>query len=130
MPTSDLRVILRHLGKWPSTSPRASPFKAHVLGQYRQHAREADPAVLLSLRRRATDYANLLSGVEEQKRLRALDTGADTSLGEKEAARRSASRSGLISPEESDAPFKDISRGDRGQKGDAAPPFTPSHINQ
>ena len=29
---------------------------------------------------RARDYANLLDGVEEQKRLRALDTGAEVAL--------------------------------------------------
>ena len=122
----DLRVILRHLGKWPTTAPRASPFRAHVLGEYRRHAREADPARLVVLRRKATDYANLLSGVEEQKRLRALDTGAEMTAGAKEAARRSAARSGLLVPEESTAPFVDRSRGKRG----AVPTFTPEHYNQ
>ena len=80
----------------------------------------------LALRRVATDYANLLSGVEEQKRLRALDTGAEVQTSVKEAARRSAARSGLAVPEESTAPFVDSSRGRRA----AAPTFTPEHYNQ
>ena len=127
-PLGDLRVILRHLGKWPTTAPRASLFRAHVLGEYRRHAAETDPATLLALRRVATDYANLLSGVEEQKRLRALDTGAEVQTSVKEAARRSAARSGLAVPEESAAPFVDRSGGGRGAA--AAPTFTPEHYNQ
>jgi hypothetical protein len=108
MPLGDLRTILRHLGKWPSTKPRDSIYRAHVMDEYRRHAGEADPEALVALRRRATDYANLLTGVEEQKRLRALDTGAEMSTSIKEAARRSAVRSGLLAPEESDAPFEDV----------------------
>ena len=37
-----------------------------------------------------------------------LDTGAEMSTSIKEAARRSAVRSGLLAPEESDAPFDDV----------------------
>ena len=110
MPLGDLRTILRHLGRWPTTSPRGSPFKAHVMDEFRRHRGETDLAQLELLRRRAANYANLLSGVEEQKRLRALDTGAEVSSGVQEAARRSAARSGLVPPEESDAPFRDLNK--------------------
>ena len=70
----------------------------------------ADAASLEALRRRARDYANLLDGVEEQKRLRALDTGAEVSEGVKEAIRRSAARSGLVAPDDVDAPFVDLNK--------------------
>lgn len=110
MPLSDLRVILRHLGRWPTASPQNSAYKAHVMGEYRRHRCETDPAQLVILKRRASDYANLLLGVEEQKRLRALDTGAEMATGIAEAARRSAARSGLIAPEESQAPFRDLNQ--------------------
>ena len=51
-----------------------------------------------------------MDGVEEQKRLRALDTGAEVSEGVKEAIRRSAARSGLVAPDDVDAPFVDLNK--------------------
>ena len=51
-----------------------------------------------------------IDGVEEQKRLRALDTGAEVSEGVKEAIRRSAARSGLVAPDDVDAPFVDLNK--------------------
>ena len=107
-PLSQLRTILRILNKWPSTRPRDSIWKTYLREEYRRSA--ADPAALDALRRRARDYANLLDGVEEQKRLRALDTGAEVSEGVKEAIRRSAARSGLVAPDDVDAPFVDLNK--------------------
>ena len=66
--------------------------------------------IVRSAAARARDYANLLDGVEEQKRLRALDTGAEVSEGVKEAIRRSAARSGLVAPDDVDAPFVDLNK--------------------
>ena len=107
-PLSELRTILRILNKWPSTRPRDSIWKTYLREEYRRSA--AEPAALDALRRRARDYANLLDGVEEQKRLRALDTGAEVSEGVKEAIRRSAARSGLVAPDDVDAPFVDLNK--------------------
>ena len=107
-PLSELRTILRILNKWPSTRPRDSIWKTYLREEYRRSA--ADAASLEALRRRARDYANLLDGVEEQKRLRALDTGAEVSEGVKEAIRRSAARSGLVAPADVDAPFVDLNK--------------------
>ena len=107
-PLSELRTILRILNKWPSTRPRDSIWKTYLRAEYRRSA--ADAASLGALRRRARDYANLLDGVEEQKRLRALDTGAEVSEGVKEAIRRSAARSGLVAPADVDAPFVDLNK--------------------
>ena len=105
---SESRTILRVLNKWPSTRPRDSIWKTYLREEYRRSA--ADAAALDALRRRARDYANLLDGVEEQKRLRALDTGAEVSEGVKEAIRRSAARSGLVAPDDVDAPFVDLNK--------------------
>mmetsp|Transcript_12096 Transcript_12096/g.35953 ORF Transcript_12096/g.35953 Transcript_12096/m.35953 type:complete len:118 (-) Transcript_12096:24-377(-) len=110
MPLADLRIILRHLRRGPTTRAADAPFRRHVLAEYRRHRDCSDPALLTELRRRASDYALLVSGVEEQKRLRALDTGREVSEGIKAAARASAARSGLLAPEESDAPFIDLNR--------------------
>ena len=107
-PLGELRTILRVLNKWPSTRPRDSIWKTYLRAEYRRSA--ADAAALDALRRRARDYANLLDGVEEQKRLRALDTGAEVSEGVKEAIRRSAARSGLVAPADVDAPFVDLNK--------------------
>ena len=107
-PLSELRTILRILNKWPSTRPRDSICKTYLRAEFRRTA--ADAAALDALRRRARDYANLLDGVEEQKRLRALDTGAEVSEGVKEAIRRSAARSGLVAPADVAAPFVDMNK--------------------
>ena len=112
-PLSELRTILRILNKWPSTRPRDSIWKTYLREEYRRSA--ADAASLEALRRRARDYANLLDGVEEQKRLRALDTGAEVSEGVKEAIRRSAARSGLVAPDDVDAPFVDLNKERNGE---------------
>ena len=112
-PLSELRTILRILNKWPSTRPRDSIWKTYLRAEYRRSA--ADAASLEALRRRARDYANLLDGVEEQKRLRALDTGAEVSEGVKEAIRRSAARSGLVAPDDVDAPFVDLNKERNGE---------------
>jgi hypothetical protein len=111
---ADLRSILRVLNKWPSMRPRGSVFKTFLRDEYRQHRSANDAAALDALRRRARDYANLLDGVEEQKRLRALDTGAEVTEGVKEAIRRSAARSGLVGPDESEAPFVDLNKEQNG----------------
>ena len=68
-PLSELRTILRILNKWPSTRPRDSIWKTYLREEYRRSA--ADAAALEALRGGARDYANLLDGVEEQKRARA-----------------------------------------------------------
>ena len=107
-PLAELRTILRILNKWPSTRPRDSIWKTYLREEYRRSA--ADAVSLEALRRRARDYANLLDGIEEQKRLRALDTGAEVSEGVKEAIRRSAARSGLVAPDDVDAPFVDLNK--------------------
>mmetsp|Transcript_15503 Transcript_15503/g.46478 ORF Transcript_15503/g.46478 Transcript_15503/m.46478 type:complete len:116 (-) Transcript_15503:13-360(-) len=112
MSLHDARTILRMLNKWPSTSAYGSPFKTHLRASYRRHRDAADATALQALRRQASDYARLLQGVEEQKRLRALDTGAEITVGVREAMRASAVRSGVLPPEESDAPFTDLNRRD------------------
>jgi hypothetical protein len=89
-PLSELRTILRILNKWPSTRPRDSIWKTYLREEYRRSA--ADAAALDALRRRARDYANLLDGVEEQKRLRALDTGGDPAVGRAVGPRRARRR--------------------------------------
>ena len=54
------------------------------------------------------DREMLLHVAMEEPEAWVLDTGAEMSTSIKEAARRSAVRSGLLAPEESDAPFEDV----------------------
>ena len=93
-PLTELRVILRHFRRWPSTSPQ----RAYVMEEFRRYAGETDPSVLASVRRRSKDYAQLLSNITEYNRLRELDTGAENIVGNAELIRKSAARAGLVSP--------------------------------
>mmetsp|Transcript_7995 Transcript_7995/g.32996 ORF Transcript_7995/g.32996 Transcript_7995/m.32996 type:complete len:106 (-) Transcript_7995:130-447(-) len=97
---ADLRTILRHYRRWPSTKRRDGELWQSVVDEYRRHAGETDPARLATLRRRSRDYATMLSNVSEYNRLRELDTGAENVAGSKEAIRRAAARAGLVTPPE------------------------------
>mmetsp|Transcript_21215 Transcript_21215/g.68456 ORF Transcript_21215/g.68456 Transcript_21215/m.68456 type:complete len:98 (-) Transcript_21215:1546-1839(-) len=90
----ELRTILRHLRRWPST--REAPFWSFVMAR----ARGADSEVV---RRASRDYAALLANVSEYNRLRALDTGAENLVGSQETVRRAAAKAGLALAEESRA---------------------------
>mmetsp|Transcript_21216 Transcript_21216/g.68458 ORF Transcript_21216/g.68458 Transcript_21216/m.68458 type:complete len:112 (-) Transcript_21216:1546-1881(-) len=104
----ELRTILRHLRRWPST--REAPFWSFVMAR----ARGADSEVV---RRASRDYAALLANVSEYnrcvrpsmcmpqapRRLRALDTGAENLVGSQETVRRAAAKAGLALAEESRA---------------------------
>lgn len=95
---ADLRAILRHFRRWPSTKHRDGPYWQFVLDEYRRNATETDPSRIRTLRRSGHDYAVLLTNVSEYNRLRELDTGAENVVEKAELVRRAAARAGLSSP--------------------------------
>lgn len=99
MVLSDVRTILRHFRKWPSTKERGGPYWSFIVNEYRRHALESDPARVAALRRQSHEYAVLLSSVSEFNRLRELDTGADNVLDRKAVLSKAAARAGLKSPD-------------------------------
>lgn len=95
---SDLRAILRHFRRWPSTKCRDGPYWRFVMHEYRRNADQSDPAIVQALRRNSRDYAALLSNVSEFNRLRELDTGAENVIDKAELLRKAAARAGLSTP--------------------------------
>ena len=90
---SELRTILRHYRRWPST--REAPFLSFVLEEFRAKARESDERRAETLQRASRDYATLLASVTEYNRLRMLDTGAENLESGQDTMRRAAARAGL-----------------------------------
>mmetsp|Transcript_3375 Transcript_3375/g.4711 ORF Transcript_3375/g.4711 Transcript_3375/m.4711 type:complete len:110 (+) Transcript_3375:67-396(+) len=95
---SELRKILRHLRRWPSTSDRKGPYWQHIIEMYREPV--TDDARLATVRRRSLNYATLLDSVAEFNRIRMLDTGAENVAGTQATLRKAAARAGLVLAEE------------------------------
>uniref|UniRef100_M4BIR6 Uncharacterized protein n=1 Tax=Hyaloperonospora arabidopsidis (strain Emoy2) TaxID=559515 RepID=M4BIR6_HYAAE len=74
-------------------------FLQRILAQYRARQRETDRSKIRMYRAEATDYLTLLQGIEEQRRLWALDAGLENEISSQEMVHRSARRVGLDVPE-------------------------------
>ncbi|KAI9917446.1 hypothetical protein PsorP6_012436 [Peronosclerospora sorghi] len=96
----NLRALLRVTRtRGSQESIRDCKFSQQILAQYRARQHESDRSKMRAYRSEATDCLMLLQGVEEQRRLWALDAGLETKLSSQELVARSARRVGLEVPE-------------------------------
>lgn len=114
----DMRTILRHLNKLPSTSTPTSPLRLEIVSGMRTAAalRRSDGEADRS-RRLLAAYAENISCVTELTTLRGLDTGEKMTQSERVQAM--ASRVGLGTPEqykEQPEDGKEEEEGDRHQQ--------------
>nr|CCA22230.1 conserved hypothetical protein [Albugo laibachii Nc14] len=96
----NLRHLLRVTRKRSThESIKTCQWSQFILSQFRERQAESNPQKIRAYREEAVDAATMLSGVEEQKHLWFLDTGAEKQLTSQEIVRRSAHRVGLIIPD-------------------------------
>ncbi|CCI48618.1 hypothetical protein ABG067_006763 [Albugo candida] len=96
----DLRNLLRVTRKRSShKSLKTCQWSQYILSQYRGSQEEADSQKVNAYRQQAFDLLTMLNGIEEQKHLWFLDTGAENQLTSQEIVNRSAHRVGLIVPD-------------------------------
>ncbi|RLN89465.1 hypothetical protein BBJ28_00011475 [Nothophytophthora sp. Chile5] len=96
----NLRALLRVArARSSQDTVRDCKFSQQILAQYRTRQHETDRTKMRTYRAEASDYLMMLGGVEEQRRLWALDAGMEKKLSGKEIVDRSARLVGLQVPQ-------------------------------